>query len=252
MSTAPRTVAKDPVRINGLVSLLEDHGSIALDDLRARFPEYAADLRSGALLGSRTENARRKAGVTKQSPGLAWIEVASSALRVAVERSRPNADRVRARLALAKNLRLVGSIVATLTGAGLIGSLSAQLHGPVTVATAVVNFVATLFTLVANHLEASLYGGRGTLFDLFVRMTKLTPEAEQLLQELLVHGRTDPNAADALECVRRANVLATELRTIEENLWGPSDISRRALRRAAPVSPRLGGGGRRRERDHSA
>jgi hypothetical protein len=192
-------------RVNGLVGLLADHRPEALDALRVRYPEQAQVLRPGTMMGSSTVDS------------LLLVELALEGLRVVQARAEPNLRRLRSRLARAKNLRLAGNVVATLTGAGLIAALVADADLLAKIA-AVVNFAVSLFALGAAHLETPVYGGPGSLLQSYETLVNAAARAEQLSAELEACLRVKARPAQALELVRRANELAGELRVAERAL----------------------------------
>ncbi|OJT26068.1 hypothetical protein BO221_09585 [Archangium sp. Cb G35] len=211
-----------PLRLDPLVNLVWRHAPDQLRALQSRFGDHP-DLKPGRKLGP-------------NSPAsVMWLELAMEGLRVATTRVKPNLAKLRKRLGMAKTLRLVSSVIAALTGVGLIAALAAKNAGTKTLLTATLNFLATSTTLFANHLETSLYGGHGSLVDVFEELTASSAQAEQLLLELEGHLRTKPESRQASEAVRRASVLAANLLSLENRLWG-SRVPKPPRARRPPVA----------------
>lgn len=196
-------------KINALVGLLNTYHPATLEELKRKHPAYAAQLEPGIRLGA-----------VEISDAHVYVEVALHGLQTARERVEPNMRRLRHRLSRAKRLRLIGQIVAAMTSIGLLTALLAGWDQGVTVATAVVNFAAVVASLVAGHLEAPLYGGTGTLIDLFETLVTTNAEADQLIQDLLILQRTRPDEPRMMEQVMQANAVANKLRLAEHRLWG--------------------------------
>ena len=192
-------------RTSALVGLLSDHSPDDLSELRACYPDFAQLLQPGTTLGTLDADTR------------VLVELALRSLRVVQARAQPNLERLRTRLARAKMLRLLGGVVSTLTGAGLIAALVADAQLLAKLA-AVVNFAVTLFALVASHLETPVYGGPGSLLESYETLAAADARAGLLAAELEACLHTKPRRAQVLDLVRRANELAADLYLAEKVL----------------------------------
>jgi hypothetical protein len=89
----------------------------------------------------------------------------------------------------------------------------------VALVTAVVNLAATLCSLYATHLETSLYGGSGSLVDLFEKLINVMAEGEQILGEIESSKNEECDIDEMNKIVNRTGELIRELSVIESRLW---------------------------------
>jgi hypothetical protein len=95
-------------RINALGGYLNDYQPDELAQIRETFPAHADVLRPGTTLG------------TLDSDTVVYAEATRGAVRLALRRAEPSRRRLRSRLVRARNSRLAGNAMATITGVRLI------------------------------------------------------------------------------------------------------------------------------------
>jgi hypothetical protein len=194
------------LKVNALVQYMEDHDPSGLQRLRQRYPHEIALV---------DQDLGPDKGITEGD-----VQLTAEALKAMRERTAPNINRLRIRLAQAKFLRTVGNWVTLFSSAGLITAVMLQQRGAA-VATAIINFVASGCSLSANHLEGSLYGGKDTLVDTFETLVSTSVKAEQIEAELDIAHRHLSDQEQIQGLIQQANELAADLRKIELLLWGP-------------------------------
>lgn len=198
-------VDREVPRVNALVGLLQEHRPEELRRLQARYPEYAQVLRPGTTLG---------AAPAATGP---LLELALIALLEVDPQVTATLGKLRARLVRAKNLRLVGTICTTVTGAGVIAALVANQALAAGIA-AVVNFVISLATLAAEHLESPAMGGRANLLESYEKLSAASARAPALRMEMEACLRANCGGTQAAGLVQQSNDLAAQLRLVQHRL----------------------------------
>lgn len=202
-------------RVNALVSFLGDYAPSYLANMKRNFPTYSELLKSGVPLG--------KVPATSKTDRIVLINLTQESLRIAKNHAEPNMDRMRVRLARARMLRLVSNIAATITSVGLLSAILGQSSKAVIVVTAMLNFLVTSVALVANYLEAPLYGDQGSPVDLLQTLITSTVEAEQIDSALEVLRHNKGTNDEIFSLVSKANATIARLRTAELQLWGSTN-----------------------------
>jgi len=122
---------------------------------------------------------------------------------VALSRIAPNELRLRRRLVLAKNFRLVSGSIAAVTGISVLAQVLAHYTGLAAVLSAVVTTVATLCGLWASHLEMPLYGGSGSLPDMLEQLIDTRVRAGPQVADLETWRDSDRPPQDASNLVSK-------------------------------------------------
>jgi hypothetical protein len=198
----------DPVTVvTALVGYLDKHSPEMAVDLRKRFPGAARVLAPGKQLGPDDDEAG-----PKQTAAL--LQLSREALSTAKAQIEINTATLHGRLRFAARIRLVGALVATLSGAGLIGALIAEAR-ILAFSGAAISFVSSVATLIAQYVEAPIYGDNSGPQALFASLVPLKQQMFELLQEVELAARGVAGEASALALVRQANKLVAELDGIE-------------------------------------
>lgn len=200
-------------QVTALVDYLHRQAPETAAALRAKFPEAADSLTPGKWLGSGDE-----AFSTQQT--MAFLELAREALGTARRQVDKSTDMLRARMRFAARFRLFGSFVAALSGAGMIGALIAEAR-ILAFAGAAISFLSSLATLVAQYVEAPMYGENTGPQALFASLVPLKQQITECLQEVELAAQGRLHGLSALALVRQANKLVAELDGIEMKIGKP-------------------------------
>jgi hypothetical protein len=196
--------------VTALVGYLDRHAPEKSVSLRRRFPGAAAALAPGRQLGPHDHAA-------PPENLLAYIELARETLATAEEQIEIDTAILRKRLRIAARVRLIGALVATLSAAGLIGALIADAR-TLAFSGAAVSFVSSVSTLVAQHVEAPIFGDGSGPQALFTELVGLKQQLRMHRQEAELAARGALSSEAALALVRQANKLVAELDGIEMKL----------------------------------
>jgi hypothetical protein len=197
-----------------LVRLLREYDPAVLSQLHADGEKAGIAFRDDFELG-----VRESAAPTSQTALQVRARLARAGLQVVRRRVGPNLDRLRSRLARARTIRLWGNLLAAALSAGVIGALLAN-ENNLAKLSAVLEFLVVSSTLLADHLEAALYGGKRPNLDLFQELARDAADAEGLDLELQAVEEGALSASAAEKLIGRANAVAARLRRNEQDLWG--------------------------------
>jgi hypothetical protein len=210
---------KEAPKINSLISLIAKYHPSDLKDLKKIYPQYAETLRSGTQLGN------------EEFEITPWkdfgINTALIGLRTAIERFEPNLDLLHHRLALVKNIRLVGNIASIGSISVVITTLAPEMGKLATLVSAMITLFGGICLPLASHLETSDYGGKKNLVDLYedfsniyVEATKVEAKLKVFKEQIEAHQRQYENNEDIVALVKRANEIAADLNLAEIQLGG--------------------------------
>ncbi|MBU8538653.1 hypothetical protein [Falsiroseomonas tokyonensis] len=117
------------------------------------------------------------------------------------------------RARLAKRLKLFGSMISTVTSAGVIAAL-ALAQQEAALATSFLSFSSSVIALVGEHIESPLFGTRKNLSELIVDLSGIELEIRNAqISVLEIAGSRDNAAAAGL--ARKVNEIAARLRALE-------------------------------------
>ena len=150
-----------------LVSLLGRVDPAELDRLRIRFPDAAAQLRSGGVLGDSSEEI--------------GCSVAIAALSKANEAATILLPRLRQRLTWSLRFDLVSKLTATVGSGGAIGALTVGADDKAIVGASVA-LLGSVCSVVFGYLQRDISSGSVT--DAFNRLIVSMVEADELLRHL--------------------------------------------------------------------
>ena len=207
MTAAKVLRTDDPVtQVTALVSYLDKHAPETSAHLRERFPDAAAALAPGKQLGPLDDASAGETAV--------FLELAREALIAAKTQIETNTALLKERLRLAARIRLIGALVATLSGAELIGALIAEAR-ILAFSGAVISFVSSVATLTAQYVKSPIYGDNTGPQALFASLVPLRQQVTEQLQEVELAAKGATGDSSALGLVRQANKLVAELDGIE-------------------------------------
>ena len=201
-------------QIAALIDVLSAHDPPGLARLRKQYKSADVILRQGMTLG----------GGRARSPDIeaAFVDAALTALKAVRARVRPNLDYTRKRLSQAKTLRLTGSLITAVTGAGVLAAILSNWPDVVKACAAIVNLAGSACALIAGHLEGKLHGDTRSVSDLFESLIKTAVEAESEISLLEIDLRLGRLTPDVAKRVEHANALAAKLMEIEIRLGTPA------------------------------
>ena len=165
--------------VDAVVELVAQRAPGRLHDLRARYPGSESLLAPGKILGD-------KAG--RELPGL-YCELARIGLEVAELDARAILLELPRKAQRAKCIRLVGSVVAAVTSAGVISSAMFGTR-EITITTAMLSFVATLASVFGDYVDSPLFGSRnlGELIEDCLNLQVAAQNAKLTLEKELRLG----------------------------------------------------------------
>jgi len=207
MSTTATIVAD--VRVNSIVELLAAEAPVRLHALRQRYPEQEQMLRVGRILGTNQ---------SRQSDRI-YCDLCSAGLDAAEQHLTRLLQVLPTRLTRAKKLRLIASIVTSLTSAGVLAAVFADAT-LVSRVTATVAFVAAVSTLLAQYLEVPL-SGKGTIANHLEELVGLEVRLREIkarLAEAELEGqepRSDRHGTMCRDIAGSVNELAAQIRRIQ-------------------------------------
>jgi hypothetical protein len=211
MTTVKAAGYDDPITVvTALVGYLDKHAPDMTVALRKRFPDAAAVLAPGKQLGPGDD-----AAVSGKTA--VFLELAREALITAKAQIETNTATLKGRLRFAARIRLIGALVATLSGAGLIGALIAEAR-ILAFSGAAVSFASSVATLIAQYVESPVYGENTGAQALFASLVPLKQEVIEQLHEVELAARGAVGKASALALVRQANKIVANLDAIEMKL----------------------------------
>ncbi|MGO8152845.1 hypothetical protein AB9F36_23790 [Rhizobium leguminosarum] len=191
-----------------LIELIEEKAPEKLVRLRTMYPNHLHLLTPG-----------RKMGADVDTPGEGiYCELARSGLEVAEREASDILSDLPRKARRAKQIRLVGSVVAAVSSAGVVSS---ALFGTsaTTIASAIVSFLATTISSIAGYLESPLMGTSGfaELIEECLRLEMDIQKTKVALQAELVREQ-----GSCLDVVTSVNDISAKLRRIR--IFG--DVSR--------------------------
>ncbi|GEO43590.1 hypothetical protein SAE02_77380 [Skermanella aerolata] len=190
------------LNVTSLVGLLARYDPSAIDRLRARFPEAASVFEPGKRLGG-----------TDEKIHAALEGLADEALRVARDRAETAARFLDRRLRRSRLTRLAANLVGGIAAAGVIGAVIVEQRF-VALLTAGITLASSSLALVADYLGGAI-GGTGGLHALHSRAATALTSVAVLDGEFRLLPFAPVTPDERLALVRRANVLAAEVRQIE-------------------------------------
>jgi hypothetical protein len=199
-------------RINSVLELLDIDNPSVLDGLRARHPAQEQLLRKGLIMWPTDLTAGNDA---------LYCDLCREGLSAAERQLEALLKVLPQRLARAKKLRLVTASAASLSSAGVLTAVFANVGLAARLA-AVIAFVTTVGNLVAQYVETPLTGGKASIADSVRELVALESrlrdskvrlaEAEQAHAEASPRNRKVPSCRQLVEAV---NEMAAQIRQIQ-------------------------------------
>jgi len=203
------SASPDPnVPTRAMACLLGDLNPEKLDGLRSRFPSHIKLFDVAYTLGD---------SKNRESP-TAGSDSGESAIRALIEEtmgvSGPAITKIQStltsRIMSARQTRLVGSIVATVSSAGAVASMAASVPSIGPAAISALALAGSIAMLVGEHLEKPVIGGAKSLSDLLSGAII----AESTLKEVQIRLLTeDLNQRETLiDIARKVNEISATIR----------------------------------------
>lgn len=198
-------------RILNLSAILEEYNPQSLRTFLDKYPLKRDVLGGKELLGDVLPAA--------EPSYQAEMELVVASLAEVQQRIHPNFERLKNRYRKMKNLKSFVALISAFTSAGLLAAFVGNAGTLVILITAILNFVSSLFLVVAGNLDAPSIDGKRNLAEVFEKLNAIYSESEKVqykLQKLLKAGGT--RGADVLQLIEQAETLAFDLRRIEREI----------------------------------
>ena len=190
------------LKINSLVDFLLKYDPVGYEKILDKYPSSVSYLKPGLVLGEVSVEIKSIAELTLK----ALSQVIESSKNI-TEKLQKKVDRYRA-------VRLAGNLVAALTSAGLISSVLTG-ETQLAIITAIVNFIAIVSVMISNYIESSLYGEKKDINQYIQYLIKNVVDADRYKTDLDLLLVTDQDEKKIIEIIKKANLIAAELRTAE-------------------------------------
>lgn len=192
--------------LRAIAELLANAAPQTLQHLRSKFPEDAELFKQGYVLGESTSSP------DPSSRKLAAIRAFAEA---GLNTTEAEAERIiqilTERLKLARKIKLVGSIIASISSVGIISALA--LGQPSTaLVTAIIALISSLSSLIGEHLTQPLIGEAKGGADLLSQTLTAERRARELRLKLL--GADFESPADLISFAGVVNELAASIREV--------------------------------------
>jgi hypothetical protein len=190
------------MKISNIVKLINSYDKKFVTELSTKYPEQSGYLEKLDKYGGERSEIEFE------------IEASIGALVLMQERIAPNLEKLRERLANAKKLRLIASIITAVTGAGLI-PLILKDKETLAVIVAIINFASSLLIILAKDVETSKISESSKLIDVFETLIKLLTESKTLEKKLTVKLNSQTFDDDTRSLIADADKLAGKLYELE-------------------------------------
>lgn len=179
-----------------------------LEQLRQRFPD------SVALFDIQYHMGSKGGGTITQTKS---VSAAALAVRALIDETlvvlSPAITRVQQalmrRIQNARRLRLVGSVIATVSSAGAVAALTTA-HPALTPAASIVSLAAALAMLLGEHFEKPVMGGAKSLSELLGNVIAAEPAVQEIKLQLMAEklSQTGP----LMEVARKLNEISANVK----------------------------------------
>jgi len=191
-----------------MASIVSELNPGKLEQLRERFPASAELFEVEYVMGQEGAGAAPQA---KPDPAVA--AAVKALIEETVQSLGPAIHSVQLalvqRVRNARRLRLAGSIVATISSAGAVATLTAT-QPSLTPVAAVVSLVAALAMLLGEHLEKPVMGGSKSLSELLGNVIAAEPVVQEIKLQLMLDDLTQ--AGPLMEMARKLNEIAANVK----------------------------------------
>lgn len=188
------------LNIQAIVNFLDRTQPEKLKQLRIRYPDYQAALSPGKILGE------------KETSRDLLMELAAATFAAAKNHGRVVSDLLRRKLRTSARLKMSGSIVSSLSSAGIVAAVF-QGHTSNALIAGIVAFISALMTMIAQYIDDFAAGG-GSTRELLQKVDSAMLEVFEAEGEFRLMAAT--NATAKLEdLVRKLNVSLALLRQVE-------------------------------------
>lgn len=184
-----------------LIDYLDHHSPPVMARVRAENPELS-ELSSGRQLGPSVG----KADV--------YADIAKSALEIAENKIDSMSAYLKTRMMRAARWRMISSITAAVSTAGLVGALLVNAR-IAAIVTASVNVIASIVSILTQQFENSFLGQGPNAYELFKKLVSLAARVVGLRNELTLAEISNFSEDELLELTRKANALVAELHEVE-------------------------------------
>jgi hypothetical protein len=189
-----------PPQTTSLIELLAARAPEKLEQLRQDYPTHGDLLSPGRKMGDAT---------VPEGDGI-YCALARTGLVIAEREASEILSDLSRKARRAKRIRLIGSVVAAISSAGVISS---AIFGSTatTVASATVSFFATAISSIASYLESPLVGSGG-FAELLEESLRLLTDVEKA--KIVLQGELMQESGSCLGVVTSVNDISAKLRRI--------------------------------------
>lgn len=187
----------------GLLARLDPQGLVALG---AEFPSIAEELRPGRIGG---EPRNESSTAVDSSLDFERAEVAARALIAVANMASIELETIRARMKVARRLRLATQVLTVVCSSGVLGAFAFS-QTNTAIAIAVLTLLSSVGTLVAEHGEKLLLPGKGDIYQAYEQANSFGFRARKTAEELRLFIRYK-SSADIKPLIIEANQLSEQL-----------------------------------------
>jgi len=192
-----------------MASLLEEFRPQQLDELRKKFSNAAALFDTSYELGVQSSTAfSQNPEANRQGALLALISATHETASAMID---PILAALTRRMLLARRARLIGSLIATTSSAGVVASLVASFP-KLGLIVSVATLGGSVTGLLGEHLEKPLVGGQQSLSDLLVEATQIEASLNEVHVRLLTDDTGD--MTKLIDLTKTANQIAANTKRI--------------------------------------
>jgi hypothetical protein len=192
--------------VRSISALLASHAQERLVKLRKDFPESSDLFNPNYRLGPSTDVAPSQGVDPRRNEALRAL--ARDGLNVANTRIEKIIHSLSRRMKFARRIKLGGSIIAALSGAGVISALA--ISRPIEAAvSAALGFASSISSLIGEHFEQPLVGGQKSVGEYMQQILNAEKDARSL--DVLLHS----NDGDPVTLAEQVNQIASTVRAVE-------------------------------------
>jgi hypothetical protein len=192
--------------VDELVGLLAEHAPSILEELRAAHPEHRRILEVGVMAGPAEDDDRIRADLTVKALNQISLRAVSVCHHLSYRTTR------------ADQFELYSQILATVSTAGLLGVLAADLPRTAEYVGAAAALLGTVCALIAGQFKGKATKETETAFSAVKGLAEAIAEAEWIARDLRAYLQSGHGSV--AELIGRGNKLARDMR-VHELLWMP-------------------------------
>ena len=200
------------LKIKNTIAFLGDTSPEALNDLKKKFP---AD--KDLLSGRETYGAEDNADSPEKRKAVLMVTL--KALSVVMDVASPLQNTLRRKLAAAKRLRFIASVLTILSSTVIVVLIGTEKGSfGVKLGLAVFNFITAILPQIADWLGSSKYGDKKSLQESLTELNSLTAEGKSLMRMLQKDMDLDNYDNDTVANVKKTDELLGKLTDVSESL----------------------------------